>query len=246
MSIAQSIAVFLISLVVLVVEAIQYYIIVVGNAYSVNNPEVSSSLAFFFVGLMLFTWIAGVLFPICVILAEITNNNRFIKTIFLSIVTIMLCGYFGTLAVRIYKAGQDAKKANMEAKSLSNMPARDDQRDYIKKYLMLQDIKVDSEYGQIDVIGKQSPKKGVTGSVKNIGDKSIGFLEITIYFLDPRGRRLGEKSYRLIEASSMLNRSAPLEPNYTKDFGYLIEGDAPPGWSGKIEAVISEIKFERK
>ncbi|TAN62909.1 hypothetical protein EPN16_00625 [bacterium] len=117
-------------------------------------------------------------------------------------------------------------------------------QDYIKNYLVLSNIKVEKGYGQFDVPGYSNPKDAVKGTLKNIGDKIIDFVEITVYFIDSSGKRNGEKSYNIVNTESIFDATPPLKPNYSKDFGYIVNDDAPSDWVRKIEAEVTKIKFQ--
>jgi hypothetical protein len=120
------------------------------------------------------------------------------------------------------------------------------EQEYIKNKLVLSNVKVMSGYGQFDVPGYSTPKKGVSGTIKNIGDKSLSHVEITIYFLDSNNVRTGEKAGSVVNTESIMDKTEPLKPNYTKDFSAIVESDAPSSWAGKVEVEVSKIAFDKE
>lgn len=109
--------------------------------------------------------------------------------------------------------------------------------------LKIENLKTGSGYSQFDVPGYSQPKKGIYGSIRNVGDKAVNYIELTVFFLDKSGGRIGEKTHTIISDISFTGDNAPLRPSYVKDFGFSVESDAPSEWSGKIEAEISKITF---
>jgi len=116
--------------------------------------------------------------------------------------------------------------------------------EYVKKYVQLINIRAGSGYGKYDVPGVSNPHRSVFGSIKNIGDKTINYLNITIYFLDKNKKRVGEKEATVITTVSLFgltDKTAPLKPNYMQDFGIDVEKDAPAAWTGKVEVEVKKI-----
>ena len=107
--------------------------------------------------------------------------------------------------------------------------------EYIRNDLLLENIRIEEKY----------ENRRIKGVVKNNGNKILNEVEIIVYFLDEEGNPMGEENYYpvLVTEYSFLNDNKPLKPNYVKDFEYIIENDAPPEWSGKIEVEIINIDF---
>jgi len=80
---------------------------------------------------------------------------------------------------------------------------------------------------------------GIFGEVKNNGNKTLGKVEITIYFLDKQGNPISEKTY-----SPVNNSTSPLKPNYSQKFGYEAD-DAPSDWSKKITVKVTKVQFAK-
>ncbi len=86
---------------------------------------------------------------------------------------------------------------------------------------------------------------GVQFGVKNNGNKSLKRVEIIVYFYDDNGNAIYEENYVPISEYSYDGLSE-LKPNYIermeKDKFYRVKGLGAE-WSGKANAVISEIEF---
>lgn len=267
MSIGIGLLVFFVSLIALVAEFILYFILGMGAAFTTNSASAIGGLAFFFVGLMIFTGAVGILFPVCAILAAITKNKKLGNTVFLSLLTFVLIGYFWFASVAMKGSTHAAIPAIAATRPLigpavnpiagqqsvdkpinpqSSQPAKSPEMEYIEKSLILKNVKVGNGYGEFDMPGYSETKKGVFGTIKNTGDQSVGQLQITIYFLDSKKLRIGEKTYTVISTSSMFDATPPLKPNYSKDFGYVVEKDAPSDWASEVEVEISKIAFEKE
>ena len=260
MNIGIGILVFFISLIALVAEFILYLILGIGTSVTTDNMASISSLAFFFVGLMIITGAIGILYPICSIIATISKNKGLGNKIFLILLGLVIGLYFIIFPIATRNQSKNSGKISSEkvtntintsssisgqSKSEMQKPATNNlENDYIKNSLLLKDVTVKEGYGQFDVPGYSQTKKAVSGNIKNIGDKSLQLLAITIYFLDANGSRVGEKSFTIINTQSMFDTTPPLKPNYSKDFGYIVADDAPSDWAGKVEVEISKIKFE--
>jgi hypothetical protein len=81
----------------------------------------------------------------------------------------------------------------------------------------------------------------VEGEVKNVGDRALAEVQVTIYFLDAAGKRVHERDVYPVLPAGSFNRDGPLKPNYSRkwDGGY----DVPSDWGGKVEAKITDVKF---
>ena len=105
-------------------------------------------------------------------------------------------------------------------------------QEYIAKHMILENI------------GVSGKERSILGEVRNNGDKPIGVLQITVYFLDANGKRMDERRYTVVSTLSLMTPTAPLQPGESKSFDYFVEDYAPEGWAGKVEARISNIRFE--
>lgn len=128
--------------------------------------------------------------------------------------------------------------------AINNTATNISKAEYVKKFLTLKNIRVDYGYGQFDVPGVSNSKKSVFGTIKNAGDKTINLLEITVYFLDKNKKRIGEKDAIIINTGSIFDKSAPLKPNYSKDFGIIVADIVSAEWTGKVEIEIKRIDGE--
>lgn len=96
---------------------------------------------------------------------------------------------------------------------------------------------------------------GVSGELKNKGDRSLKRVEVTAYCLDKDGKAVFDFKTNL-PASSISNRpgpihdnpfgfqkSKPLKPNYSWSFSYNLD-DAPSDWSGEVRLEVTNLEFE--
>lgn len=139
--------------------------------------------------------------------------------------------------------GEDSKVQEDSIQPVESELALNEKTEYIKKYVKLEDVKVGEGYGEFDIPGYDKKKPTVEGRIRNTGDRILETVEITVYFLDSSGTRIGEKKYYPISVYSILGDKTPLKPNYVREWGYIVE-DAPTGWAKKVEVVISDITFE--
>jgi len=116
-----------------------------------------------------------------------------------------------------------------------------EEREYLQ-YVKLENIKVGQGYGQFDVPGYSNTKPSVSATLRNIGDRTLRTVRVTVYFLDKDGHRIGEKSYSPVSGFSF-DDDSPLKSGYVRDFGYLIGDDAPSTWANKVEVEITEVEF---
>ena len=87
---------------------------------------------------------------------------------------------------------------------------------------------------------------GVSGIIRNLGNRTLNKVEITIYFLDKDGWPIFEETYSPVWVSeySFGTSNKPLNPDYSRRFGYSID-DVPSDWAKKVKAKITDIRFER-
>ncbi len=146
--------------------------------------------------------------------------------------------------------GQDSTVSEKNVQSVPSTPTLNKKTEYIKNSLKLENVEVGEGYGQFDIPGYGKKKPTVSGKLRNTGEKSLETVKITVYFLDSTGKRIGEESYYPINTNSiygeLLSESEPLKPNYVRDWGYVVDTDAPSGWSKKVEVVITDIVFSEE
>ncbi|MEA1995407.1 MAG: hypothetical protein U9N18_04550 [Campylobacterota bacterium] len=256
MSIGISILIFFVSIIALVAEFFLYMILGVGASFS-GNISTLTGLAFFFVGLMILTGAIGVLAPFCVIIGIIVKNKSIANKLFLIFISLIALFYFigvpllsslgdiqGASSEKISEITREQQTNDKQAKQSKEIPSQISEEEvYIIDNLMLQSIHVDRGYGEFDMPGYSEPKKGLFGKIKNLGDKSIKYIKLTVYFHDKNGNRIFEKDYLVLNTDALFSEDSPLKPNYVKDIGILLEEDAPSDWGGKVDVEISKVKF---
>lgn len=160
---------------------------------------------------------------------------------------IMLVFFFGMLA---FLGGVDSESNDVDLKQIDTVSGEnnvvktkvDSKIEYIKNSVKLEDVELGEGYGQFDMPGYDKKKPTIQGKVRNTGDKVLETVKITVYFLDSKDIRIGEKEYYIISSYSIFGDKTPLKPNYVRDWGYIIE-DAPSGWAKELEVFISDIEF---
>ena len=91
---------------------------------------------------------------------------------------------------------------------------------------------------------------GVEFKIKNKGDRTLKEVEVTVYFKDPSGTIIAEKTYHpvLVTKYSFSGDNKPLKPNYIwqMESGKLYKADSVPSeWKeGSVSAKITNIEFE--
>lgn len=83
---------------------------------------------------------------------------------------------------------------------------------------------------------------GVFGEIKNVGDRTLAEVELTVYCLGADGAPVFEQTHHPVLASSMSfgDASEPLKANYSRKFGYNLE-DAPSDWAGKVKVEVTKV-----
>lgn len=252
MNIGLGIVVFFVSLIALVAEIILYLFLGMGASLASKSSSSLEGLAFFFVGLMILTGALGILYPVCCLIAAVSKNKRVGTRIFLILFGLVFVFYFIIFPMSANISHQNRHESTSVADQASTKISNNQgslpqklniEQEYVKQYLILSNIKVEKGYGQFDVPGYSDAKDAVRGTLKNTGDKIIDFVEITVYFLDLNGKRSGEKTYNIVNTESMFDATSPLKPNYSKDFGYIVNDSAPSGWVRKVEVEVTKIKF---
>lgn len=107
---------------------------------------------------------------------------------------------------------------------------------YIKKFITLSGI------GTLEDADPKSaaPTKYAYGTVKNNGERMISKIKIAVYYLNKKGKRVGDDSAWSVFGTSA--KPVSLKPDSSKDFKILI-ADINPEWSGRIEARVIDIEF---
>ena len=97
-------------------------------------------------------------------------------------------------------------------------------------------------------IGKSTlDETGVFGEVKNLGNRSLRKVEITIFFLAKDGKPVFEKKYHpvlVLESSWSFGDNEPLRANYSGKFGVRLD-NAPSDWAKKVKVKVTNIEFEK-
>lgn len=115
---------------------------------------------------------------------------------------------------------------------------------YAHQFVRLDNVRVDKGQSRMMETGL-----GMFATLANDGARTLDRVELTIYFLDAGGRRIGEMTYSPIvsgEITLMSVDTTPLRAGYRRDFGCMLSKKAPSGWSEQIETAITSIRFAAK
>jgi len=85
---------------------------------------------------------------------------------------------------------------------------------------------------------------GVSGELKNLGDRTLRSVAITVYYLDKEGIVVHEKTYDpVLVTGELYGDHEPLKPNYGKIFWYRIDGP-PSDWAKKVKVAVTDVEFQ--
>jgi LysM repeat protein len=114
-----------------------------------------------------------------------------------------------------------------------------EKRSYLKN-IQLQNIKIEKQKPR----GSDTPKESITGVIVNQGDRTLGRVKIAVYFLDREGKEIDCPA--LATEFFFRDENQPLTPMSKREFGFTIEGYAPPSWAGKVTVKITDIEFDTR
>jgi len=234
MKFGTSIMIFLLSIIALVAEFILYMVFGFGAAFSGNLTTISGA-AIFFVPLMILTAAAGILAPFCALLELIVRRKNIGIYTMIAILGIILVGLiiFGTIRMKTITENKLFTESKPSKNSTKTKQHGQDKIDYFDK-IIIRNIH----------IGKSTlGEDGVYGEVKNIGNKTLKEVEITIYCLDKDRKSIFEKIYHPVLVSEWsFTDNEPLKPNYSKKFGVKLD-DAPSDWAKIVNVKVTDIEF---
>ena len=81
----------------------------------------------------------------------------------------------------------------------------------------------------------------VSGEIKNTGQHSLGWVEITVHCLGPGQSVVFEKLATPI--MPQVKETPPLKPGDGRSFNVELDG-APVGWNGSVEVKVTRLGFE--
>lgn len=135
-------------------------------------------------------------------------------------------------------AAEEAEREEAEAQAAAEEEAQRQERlEYALRYVNIENGRVSE--GQR--FGQTVP--GVFGTLVNTGPRDLSKVEVTVYFLDAAGKRIGEEDYYPIWTENMFNATKPLRSGYREDFGYRVDETAPSGWAERVQFEITDIEF---
>ena len=128
-----------------------------------------------------------------------------------------------------------AEKAEVE----KEMRMLQEKREYFKN-IELQSIRIEKQKAR----GSDVIKESIVGTVINQGDRTLGRVKIAVYFLDQDGKEIDYPA--LATEFFYRDENQLLTPKSKRDFGFTIEGYAPPSWGGKVEVKITDLEFDTR
>ncbi len=117
-------------------------------------------------------------------------------------------------------------------------------KDYFKK-VKISNIK--AKYYDSLIDGKIP---GITFKLKNMGKKTLSFIEVTVYFLDKHGNPIHEEKYYPVNDEASFRPTSPLKANYIwriERGKFLAAKSVPKEWKkGKVKVEITDLHFSNK
>lgn len=110
--------------------------------------------------------------------------------------------------------------------------------------LELRDLK--TEKGSSPYLG--GSYAAVKGELKNLGERTLDQVELTVVLLDAAGKPVAEDKSHPVLVTEMgfgSDANAPLKPNYARKFTAIVK-NAPSEWAGKVEARITGVEFAKE
>lgn len=143
----------------------------------------------------------------------------------------------GAEQIRLRREAEKAEREAAEALATAKRKAlRQERLDYASRSIEIENGRVSKAQNFGD------PVPGIFGTLVNHGHKDLSKVEVTVYFLDRDGMRIGEESYHPIWTDGFL-ATAPLRSGYREDFGYKVDETAPSRWAERVEFEITDIEF---
>ena len=104
----------------------------------------------------------------------------------------------------------------------------------------LQNIRIEKQKAR----GTDAIKDSIVGTIINQGNKTLGRVKIAVYFLDQEGKEIDYPA--LATEFFFREENQPLTPMSKRDFGFTLEGYAPPSWAGKVTVKIADLEFDTR
>jgi hypothetical protein len=91
--------------------------------------------------------------------------------------------------------------------------------------------------------------RGIKGTIRNDGPKTLKHARATATFLDKDGNRTGEYEFSVLGWSGRSgfydNKDKPLAAEGSQDF-WVYPSSVPEGWSERYEVRVTSVEFERE
>jgi hypothetical protein len=154
-------------------------------------------------------------------------------TVSITIICVLMI-YISSISPSETKAIEDKSELPISGKKVEASEKAEGKQAYINKV----------EIRNLRVSKSITGDYGVFGEIKNLGDRTLRKVEITVYFLDKNDKPIFEETYHPVLVTKFsFGDNEPLKPNYSIKFGYGPD-DVPSDWAKKVRAKITDIEFE--
>jgi tetratricopeptide (TPR) repeat protein len=124
----------------------------------------------------------------------------------------------------------------------------------VERQVALLEIKESYRQNHVEILNlkvlpddrRAGPGTSVSGKILNNGHRTLREVEVTVYFVSENGQVVAQKVYRPVPATDLTYRTEMgyLQRGYVREFGYILDDPLPPTWSGRAQALITNIEFE--
>jgi len=230
------IMIFFLAIIALGIEFALYMAFGVGAAFAGMETGLPL-IAVFFMTLMIYTGVIGVAALVGAIVTSTRNGEAasykiIIYTLGIGLIIFLLVNvitFFGIGAHKTIAPGSFDGLAQVDTAAVHL-------EDY-KDKIMVSNVKISKTW---------SGDYGVFGEIKNTGNRTLDEVEITVYALDIEGISIYEKKFHPVLVTDFsFNNEGPLKPNYSRKFGYKMDGVSSE-WSKKVRVEVGEIRFQKQ
>jgi hypothetical protein len=205
MNLGIGVMVFFLSLIALVAEFILYFIFGMGAAFSNSGTTSVSSVAFFFVGLMLVTGTTGVFYPVCSVIGFITKNQKLGNKIFIGILALVILGYFVIFPAQLNKQNVNknvntAVSTNVSQAKPAGVNAGNTAKEEVKTSAIKEAVTmtlIDKSFVDADPMnGLYQSQITIKISLENHTDKNIKGIKEMLIFKDSFGDEILSSGFK--------------------------------------------------
>ncbi|HSS69154.1 MAG TPA: hypothetical protein VLQ46_00700 [Casimicrobiaceae bacterium] len=156
----------------------------------------------------------------------------------------LVVGVFSGLGSRLsgktaIEAPSSSAPASQSSKTVSSTPAAEAHDPAIAAYIANVSVK------NVKVAKTVLDENAVWGEIKNMGDRTLKTVEVTIYCLGQDGKPVFEKQSNPVYVTEhgYGESNQPLKPGYSRQFGVKLD-DAPSDWAKKVDVKVTSLEFQ--